>query len=61
MYIFVYNIIEYIVNIREYRKEKQFDYIRSEYYDITWNILGISVAICILLICYGIIVLRFTA
>lgn len=58
IYVYTYNIIASIFEIYRYYKSKSCWYIRNEVYEIIWNLLGIAVAVFILLMIYGVVVIR---
>lgn len=58
IYVYVYNIVENVFEIYRYYKSDSRMYIRNEVYEIIWNLLGIAIAVFILLIIYGVVIIR---
>ena len=59
IYVYVYNIIvENVFEICRYYKSKSCMYIRNEVYEIIWNLLAIAIAVFILLMIYGVVIIR---
>ena len=58
IYVYVYNIVANVFEICRYYKSKSCMYIRNEVYEIIWNLLGIAIAVFILLIIYGVVIIR---
>ena len=58
IYVYICNIVKNIFEIYTYYKSKSCMYIRNEVYEMIWNLLGISVAVFILLMIYGVVVIR---
>lgn len=58
IYVYTYNIVENIFEIYKYYRSKSCMYIRNEVYEIMWNLLGITIAVFILLMIYGVVIIR---